>query len=312
MAGERTVTRLHFKFDAGVDGGTWLIDVAKALSQVNRRAYRQGLYYYASKVSFSNSTVAYCSLNTAMDNWVTKAAWKRGYRLWNKMNRKAMADLPGAITPKYHDYKVALSGAIALSASLDTCYGHLGSSSNYTSDEWVQSEYVTEDPPTNDPRDTDSFLSHLVGPHNSNSAQDHVSIGLIASLNDSWPRVYDGGEPVLDTDADTDPLANLFDAGDNMDEVRLNLDTDNDEPPYNHDVMPGAVTDTELSNAAVMRVASGAAAWVTAPGFCIPFGLIEVVITDASMAGAGDINQVELMIDLVPGSYHGVYAERVV
>jgi hypothetical protein len=244
-----------------------------------------------------------------MDNWVTKAAWKRGYRLWSKMNRKAMADLPGAITPKYHDYKVALSGANALSSSVNASYGHLGSTSSYSSDEWVQSEYVTEDPPDADPRNTDAYLAHIVGPHNGGHGN-WTSVGLIASLNDTWPRVYDGGEPVLDADADTDPLSNLFDAGDNMDEVRLNLDDDNDEPPYNHDVMPGAATDTELTNAAVMRTSSGAGAWVSAPGFCIPFGLIEVVISDF---GAGTaIGDVELMIDLVPGSYHGVYAERVI
>jgi hypothetical protein len=59
-----------------------------------------------------------------------------------------------------------------------------------------------------------------------------------------------------------------------------------------------------------MRTSSGAGAWVSAPGFCIPFGLIEVVISDF---GAGTaIGDTELMIDLVPGSYHGVYAERVI
>jgi hypothetical protein len=300
---------LSFKWDAGADGGTWLIDVAKALSQVNRRAYRQGLYYYASKVTFSNSGVAYCSLNTAMDNWVTKAAWKRGFKQWAKMNRKATADLPGGINPRYHDFKVSLGSATALSSSLNAAYGHIGSSSTYSSDDWVQSEYVTEDPISSDPRETDSFIAHLVGPH-TGSANAWTSVGLITSLNDSWPRAYDGGEPVLDGDADTDPLANLFDAGDNMDNVRANLDTDNDEPPYNHDMMPGAATATELTAVAIMRTSSGAGAYVSAPGFCIPLGLLEVVVTDFS-AGT-DIGNVELTIDLVPGSYHGVHAERVI
>lgn len=307
-AGQRTETRLHFKLDVG-NGGSYLIDVAKALSQVNRRAYRQGLYYYASKVTFSNNGVAYCSFNTAMDNWVTLQAWKRGYRQWSKMNRKAMADLPGAITPKYHDYKISLQSGTALSSSLDAAYGQLGSTSNYSSDDWVQSVYVTEDPVDADPRNTDDFICHLVGPH-TGSANAWTSVGLIRSFNDSWPRDATEGVPSLDGDADTDPLANLFDDGDNFDDVRLNLDEDNDEPPYNHDAMPGASSTEELSCRAILRTGTGAGSLVSAPGFCIPFGLLNVVFTDFDESG--NIGDVEVTIDIVPGSYNGVYAERVI
>ena len=321
MAGERTVTRLHFKWDAGADGGVWFICLAKALSQVNRRAYRQGLYYYVSKVTFSNSGVAYCSLNTAMDNWVTKAAWKRGYRLWSKMNRRATADLPGVITPKYHDYKVALTGStnLANSSYLNASYGGLGDTTPYSSDDWVQSTYVTEDPTLVDDDtgtgleisadDPDQFDAHILGPH-TGSAGAWTSIGLIRSLGDSWAFDPEEGNPSLDADADTDPLANLFDAGDNMDEVRLNLDTDNDEAPYNNNVMPGASSANEQTCVAIMRTGTGAGAYVSAPGFCVPFGLIEVAVTD--FAAGANIGDVELTIDLVPGSYHGVYAERVI
>lgn len=311
MAGERTVTRLHFKWDAGSDGGSKFIDIAKALSQVNRRAYRQGLYYYVSKATFSNNGVAYCSLFTAMDNWVTKAAWKRGFQMWNKMNRKAMADLPNGITPRYHDYKIALTGAtnLANAAYLNVSYGDTTSTSVYSSDDWVQSTYVTEDPPDADPRNTDSFDAHLLGPH-TGSANAWTSIGLIRSLNDVWGRDPEVGEPTLDDDADTDPIANLFDAGDNMDEVRLNLDTDNDEAPYDVSVMPGATSADEVTCAAIMRTGTGAGAYVSAPGFCVPFGLIQVFVTDF---GAGEsIGDVQLTLDLVPGSYNGVHAERVV
>lgn len=308
MAGQRTETRLKFAMDVG-NGGTYLIDIAKALSQVNRRAYRQGLYYYVSKVTFSNNGVAYASFNTAMDNWCTLQAWKRGYRQWAKMNRKAMADLPGGITPKYHDYKISLQEGTALSSALDVQHGLLGASGSYSSDDWVQSVYVTEDPPSNDPQATDDFIAHLVGPH-TGSANSWTSIGLIRSLNDSWPRDATEGVPSLDGDADTDPLANLFDDGDNFDDVRLNLDQDNDEPPYDHDAMPGATSTQELACRAILRTGTGAGSMVSAPGFCVPFGLLNVVFTD--FAESGDIGDVEVTVDLVPGSYHGVYAERVI
>ena len=55
-AGERTELSLRFVWNAG-DGNTTntiYIDLAKALSMVNRRAYRQGLYYYVASIEFSN------------------------------------------------------------------------------------------------------------------------------------------------------------------------------------------------------------------------------------------------------------------
>lgn len=310
-AGERTVTRLHFKWDAGADGGSKYIDIAKALSQVNRRAYRQGLYYYASKVTFSNSGNAYCSINTLMDNWVTKVAWKRGFQQFQKMNRKAMADLPGNITPKYHDFKIAMhnSAHATLDNTLDACYGNVTSTTAYSSDDWEQSKFVTEDPVDDDPRNTDTFFVHMLGPH-TGSAGDWTSVGLIRSLNDVWAFDPEEGNPSLDGDADTDPLSNLFDAGDNLDDVRLNLDTDNDEAPYNNNMMPGASSTDEQTCAAIMRTGTGAGAYVSAPGFCIPMGLIEVAVTD--FEGEGHIGEVELTIDLVPGSYRGIHAERVI
>lgn len=305
-AGERTVTRLHFKWNAGEDGGAKYIDIAKALSQVNRRAYRQGLYYYVSKATFSNNGVAYCQVNTLMDNWITKAAWTRGFKMWSKMNRKATQDMPGLIYPKYHDFKVMMhpnSGT-----TLNAAYGNQTSSTEYSSDDWVISDFVTEDPVDADPRNTDTFTSHMLGAH-TGSAGSWTSVGLIRSLNDVWRYDPAEGVPSLDADADTDPIANLFDDGDNFDDVRLNLDQDNDEPPYNHDVMPGASSTDEQTMAALMRTSAGAGAYVSAPGFCAPFGLLEVFVTDF---GAGEsIGDVELTLDLVPGTYHGVYAERV-
>ena len=88
-AGERTETRLRFVWNAG-DGNTTntiYIDLAKALSMINRRAYRQGLYYYVASIDFSNGSEAYCQVNTLPDTWMTKQAWMRGFKMWSKMNR---------------------------------------------------------------------------------------------------------------------------------------------------------------------------------------------------------------------------------
>ena len=84
----------------------------------------------------------------------------------------------------------------------------------------------------------------------------------------------------LDGDADTDPLGNLFDAGDSHDDIRLNLDQDNDEPPYDHNTMTGANSVEETVSKAIVRTGLGGAALARAPGFCAPLGLLQVNVSD--------------------------------
>lgn len=306
-AGERTELKLHYRFDCG-DGDSMTvkyIDLAKSLSQVNRRFYRQGLYYYVSNVTFSNGSECYVQFNTIPDTWMTKLAWKRGFQQWSKMNRLAASS--DTVYPKYHDFKVMINSAA--STTLDVEYGDVQGTTDYTSDDWEISKYVTEDPVDADPRNTDSFTAHMIGPH-TGSAGSWTSVGLLRSLNDSWRRDPSEGVPSLDSDMDTDPIANLFDAGDNQDEVRLNLDQDNDEPPYNHDNMVGSASIHEGVLSRILRTGSGGAAFARGPGFCVPFGLIELTVTDF---GAGtNVGDVEVIIEMVPGSYHGVHAERVI
>ena len=62
--------------------------------------------------------------------------------------------------------------------------------------------------------------------------------------------------PELDADADTDPIANLFDSADVHDDVRLNMDMDGDEPPYNHNIMTGATSVEETVSKAIVRTRS--------------------------------------------------------
>lgn len=320
-AGERTETSLRFIWDAG-DGGAAdgsggsivYIDIAKALCQVNRRFYRQGLYYYVARARFSNGSESYVQINTIPDTWQTKVAWKRCFQQWSKMNRKANQDMN--ITPKYHDFKVLMNQGSG--STLNAQYGDITTSTAYSSDDWVISKFVTEDPTLIDDdtgtglehavTDPDQFTVHMLGPHQGTSGT-WTSIGAIRSLNDVWSRSPAVGEPTLDGDADTDPIANLFDAGDNLDEVRLNMDADNDATPYNLGAMTGSSSQDETVVKVIMRTGTGAGALSHGNGFCAPFGLLEVNVNDF---GAGtNVGIVELTLDLVPGSYHGVHAERV-
>ena len=318
-AGERTHTRLHFKWDAG-DGNstsTIYVDIAQCLSMLNRRAYRQGLYYYVAAVGFSNNTEAYCEVNTLPDTWITKAAWLRGFRKWSEMNRRANDH--SDVTPKYHDFKTQMTSTSA-AVCQPVAYGDIDSSTNYSVDDWVLSKFVTDDPYLHggaasdtpvEAFNADAFTSHMLGGHYGTSGA-WTSISLIRSYADT-KRDAGGaaaGSPELDGDASIDPLANLFDSSDTHDDVRANMDVDNDEPPYNSDLMTGEYSVEETTVGAVMRTSAGAGAFVRAPGLCAPLGLLQVNVSDFS-AGTS-VGPVALFIDLVPGSYHGVHAERVI
>ena len=319
-AGERTELSLRFTWNAG-DGNTTstiYIDLAKALSMVNRRAYRQGLYYYVASVEFSNGSEAYCQVNTLpryLDDKTGLGPWVQD---WSKMNRIAAAD--GHPYPKYHDFKTQMVNGASITdpgyGDIDSDGGGTGIADVYTADDWVTSDFVTDDPPGSDPEDVDTFSSHMLGGH-AGSAGSWTSIGLIRSLNDTWAYQPDEGVPTLDAggDADTDPLANMFDAGDSHDDIRLNLDQDNDEPPYDHNTMTGASSAEETVIKAILRTGVGAGALARAPGFCAPLGLLQVNVSDfGALDAAGQaqtVGVVELRINLVPGTYNGVYAERI-
>ena len=87
------------------------------------------------------------------------------------------------------------------------------------------------------------------------------------------------------------------------------MDTDGDEPPYDHNIMTGANSSEETVSKAIVRTGLGGAALARAPGFCAPLGLLQVNVSD--FQAASSVGLVELIIKMVPGTYNGVYAERI-
>lgn len=277
---------------------------------INKRFYRQGLYYYVSGGYFINGTEAHVQILTVPDTWMTKLAWIRGFKIWSKMNRIATSGDAGSIYPKYHDYKVRMTSSANSANITEPIYGNVNSTTAYSADEWVISKFVSEDPETSDPQDHDVFTTHMLAGHvaGGGGADSWASIGLIHSLQDTW-RYPSNTEPTLLGDVDTDPLANLFDAGDTHDDIRDHLDADNDGAPYNYDGMIGATNNHEGTPVALMRTSSGSGAKMSFGGFCAPLGLLQVEATDFT-AGT-EMGQVELVLELTPGPYKGVYAERI-
>ena len=79
------------------------IDLAKDLSAINRRLYRQGKVYRIAGITVHSTSNAFVKVCAAPDSWVVRNAWKRGFKRWKQMNKLAERTLG-----TYHDYKVRL------------------------------------------------------------------------------------------------------------------------------------------------------------------------------------------------------------
>ena len=291
------------------------IDLARDLSMVNRRLYRQGKVYQIANISITsrNTVDGLASFSTAPDTWITRAAWQRGFEMWNKMQAKVL-DQPGQKSRKgrYNDYKVFLTDAMRTTFTVNTRPRPIDNGNNLaTVGDWFYSKYHSPDGANNG---TDEYQAHLLGGHAAGAGGNdtYASIGLIKSYAEARATV--SKTPNFDTDGDDDPLLNLFDDGTQRDEVASDLVAFGDEPPYAltdgndnsiGDLYPGA--NANLPKPMVNRLAGigqqggTSAPTVMLPGFTAMCGLIEV-----ELQSAAPDDTIDILIEIAPGSYKGV------
>jgi len=282
--GQEAELMLRFETSSTSD---WYIDLARALGEVNRKAYRQGLYYYIQSVEFQEATDgAALDIYTIADTWVTRNAWIRGYNKWCELNDKA--NVPFA---KYADFKVAMTSD-AGSKTVQTPQGH-GSA-----DEYNLSNYIYN-------KDGDAGIGnaeiYFVGPH-TGAFPNVTGYGLVTGYAKTRRNagVIDLTNEPIPNDADEDILVN--DSADGSTVVTNSKISENDLTPYAHaDHFGTAVGDLtrqfRLTTSTLNRAVMG-------PGFCVPCGLLKV-------SPSGTSGAYSLQIRLVPWPYNGVYAERI-
>ncbi len=271
------------------------------MSTINRKFYRQGVYYYVNSVELYNNSDGVVDLHTLPDNYVTKNAWNRGFGIHQKMN--AQSDTP---RPKYNDFKVRMSTLHAADGSntMDPdMYSINGSSTSHSPDEWVYSELTTME---SDGGLADEFTLTMLGDH-VGPQHNRTSVGLIKSYAETRSQPDPDGQPYVPNAGNTDPLANLFDASEDNATANINdnLNDNNDQTPYDADGYIGR-NDSHMQQVARLSTTAVVGRVAKASGFCAPMGLICV---DAHSTIAGDDNW-RVVINLAAGTYHGVYAER--
>jgi hypothetical protein len=274
------------------------IDLAKDLSAINRRLYRQGRHYYVKRVTVisantPNSTDGAenrISFSTCPTSWVATQAWKRGMKTYMAMNKRATRNVEGDVSGTWQDFKVYLSTDHRNGTKL-TPKDNGGN--DVAAGEWIYSRYLSPDGTTG----ADEFDAVLLGDH-VGAAGARVSVGLIKSYGEARATVQ-FGDPSVSASVSDDPLVNLFDSGTEVDEIVNRLESDNDTPPYDHANYPG--DDANMPKPLVVQDTTIVDGKATVGGFTAMCGLIEI---EAKSPIAGDIYSV--LVELAPGSYRGI------
>ena len=292
-----TATRLSFECSGGT---TQFIDVGLALSKINRRFARSGVYYYVNSVEIYNDETGVVDFHTIPDTYMTKNAWNYLFSKFQQMN--SLVDTPRG---KWHDFRVYMDNRHRLTGSLNPVL-HGINGAYHTIDSGEQSEYslfTSADDDGDAIQEADNFYIHMVGPHVGSSGNWN-SVGAITSYNAARSQVSTAGTPVVHADNATDPILNMFDMSSEefLNDIAENLANMNDMPPYPHDSMVGDDVN-DLQHVARIGTEVGVGRVGRAAGFCAPFGLICV-----DPHGVG--TDFRVVLNLAVGTYHGVYAER--
>lgn len=274
------------------------IDLARDLSAVNRRMYRQGKVYRIANITVHSTSNAFIKACAAPDSWVVRNSWKRGFGLWNKMNK-----LGGRSLNRYHDFKVRLIDDMRT----DTDRGiPIDSGDNPVEDgEWLYSSYISPDGTTT----TDEYSINLLGPH-VGVAGAWTAIGLVYSYAEARGTVTTTG-PAFDDQGDDDPLLNLFDSGTQVDEIAASLEDDNNTPPYSYgtgdsdrgESYPGSSTNMPKPLVHGITSVTTAQSIGYISGFNAICGLVEFETWSDQ-----ETDLIEVFIELAPGDYKGVAA----
>jgi len=280
------------------------IDIAKGLSTVNRRLYRQGMNYAVAGVSIGrfDTGVTKTVLQTAGNTWMVQNAWKKGYALWRAQQREVLKVMP-SIEGTWADFKVTLDDVLTTATLNPRNSTTGGSNADPVCDEWNYSEYVWDDDGT---EREPNF--HLIGATNLAS-----SIGLVQEYHISRAQVQPD-DPDVESDASDSIYAKALGTDEMSDMLVDNVEGENDSPPYDQSEMYGGDTAGDVAVVIDEFSTSMHNSGRSVP-FIAPCGLIRVSIDSKvnqdptqphTLVASDELHTV--FVHLAPGGYKGVLA----
>lgn len=297
---------MTLNFDLG-DQNVSYIDLSQCASIVNRRFYRQGLNWAVAGFRFGyEGTGVNVRVATLPNTWIVSGSWEKAMRHWQRQQREALEQSDSLETKgRFNDFKIYA----------DTAHRTLGSTNNKTpanpggfvassdyllGEEWWYSQIVI--PNDGAPGVTNEYTLTMLGP--SGATSKGLIDGYAKSRN--YPQSPDPINPAVDGSW----LQEMFDVGNNNDEVTDNAQFRNDELPYDQELYPdqfgnGASMPTHRE---ISFTGTTIGAHQNMAGCNVPCGLIQV----AHNAAIGEPNSLTMQIMLVPGSHRGYMAESMV
>ena len=322
---------LYFDLEHNADGtsGTaprgeefHYIDLARVLSLVNRRLYRQGKVYHIANVSIHDSAAdveaRFC---TIPNTWYARRAWFEVFKAWKSQRRQALENNPTGAqqTGKWSDFKVYMN------------QDHINDpdwplpkdveDDDITSAEWNYADIATM---VNGTEHT-GIAVKMMGEHalttsitdetTADDASYSGTMGAIHALNQLWTEPQE--EPESPGTMSTSPLLgmNLLSMGAdaNLDDILDDIENEGDTAPYTvafpgrNNIMeaPWCVREVEIDGGGSSGQKMGYVG-----GFPVPLGLLCIETKgNGDYSGTDNENIIGVCIEFVPGDYQGVAAD---
>jgi hypothetical protein len=313
---EPAVTRLWFHIDPNSSRN--FVDLSFACSAANRRFYRQGMKWAVAGMSLhtgSNTTGTF-DVSKVPDSWIAQNAHKKSKQLWMKSQDQVIDEQP-SIKARYRDFKVYLDAEMASAtkqpvsnspAASDTIMLPVDRNNQIAKySEWIYSSI--QFPVDGGAAAPAARELHFVGGDNGG-----VSKGMIHGygLSRSRPQSVDPNTP-----GEGGWMNDVFDVADNLDEIREDVEDENNVPPYRvgtpgetEEYYPGGENnqpDAALhSTGFVSGTTVGGKTHIE--GGLFNCGLIRFDWDLTQGTGDPDLSMY-LAIDLVPGTHKGYLAE---
>ncbi len=299
-----------------VPTGTSYVDLSLCASILNRRGYKQqDMTWGVSEFELLGGGTGIVQIKKLPETWVFANAYTKGKALWHKMNEQVLEE-EESIRGKYADFKIYMDEEMAGHTIQDN--GNTGGriltpvQSVGGSNQWTLASFSGGSPPADwnysqytIPNDggggvTQSYYIHAVGPNGATK-------GLIAGYELSRARVQNP-DPNVPTSQGW--MTDLFDVGEQLDELRDVIEDDNDRPPYANPssgstaFYPGG--SQEQPGLQVHSFCQFTGTTVSAKnriqGGLFQNGLIKIE--------NGSDTTLSLIIHMLPGSHRGYYCEE--
>lgn len=301
---------MKFVFELATVGRTDYLDIGQIVSLVNRKAARQGYEYFVSNIEIITNGDFLAEVSTLPQSWTCSNAWVKSFKLWQESQDQVL-DVEGRdILGKYADFKIYYDSthkAAGVAGNLRP-YGFAIAAGGATY-KWDPSTYQVPNDPVGGT--TTEYTIHGIGPSTANS------LGMISGYAASRARPQQNDPNVVDHLTAEDWMLNLFDVGENLTEIREDIEDDNDAPPYllgapgsQLEYYPGGTLqapthESFLQDILATRAGTSLAMDSTGP-FTAPCGLIR--LDTSTVVGGQDPTFVTMFVELSPGPYKGILA----